>query len=262
MSERLSPHQLEQANVLKTALTIPGEVSQVYNRFHHYSPNNQALLYMQGLMEPVATYKKWGELDRQVKRGSKGKAIWVPMIGNVEKEDGTLERRVKGFRLVNCIFGLSETVGEALPDWEPPEWSAERALGALSITRVAFESLDGNAQGYSYQRNVAVSPIAEYPTKTLVHEVAHVVHGHTTTAELAEYRTHRGIKEFEAEGSAYLVMNTLGAAAIWNAAESRGYIQHWLSGDTPPEQSIRRVMSVADKIERAGRPAEGEASDV
>jgi hypothetical protein len=53
------------------------------------------------------------------------------------------------------------------------------------------------------------------------HELSYIVHGHTTDEKLAEYGDHRGISEFEAEGSAYLIMNELGATDQFGADESR-----------------------------------------
>jgi antirestriction protein ArdC len=207
---------------------------------------------MQGVMEPVNTYKGWLSLDRQVQRGSKAKAIYVPMFRKSENDKGEEERKLSGFKLVPSMFGYSETEGEDLPEYEPQEWSKERALGSLAITQVAYEHIDSNTQGYSTGREFAVNPLAAYPFKTMQHELSHIVHGHTTEERLQEYRVHRGLYEFEAEGSAYLIMNELGATEQFDAAESRHYIQTWLKDQEPDEKSIKSVFSTADKIIKAG----------
>jgi nicotinamide mononucleotide adenylyltransferase len=75
---------------------------------------------MQGVEEPVHTFKGWPELNRHVKKGSKAKAIYVPMFRKQEKENGEEERRLSGFKLVNCMFGVSDTEGDDLPEYEPP----------------------------------------------------------------------------------------------------------------------------------------------
>ena len=69
------------------------------------------------------------------------------------------------------------------------------------MTREAFHHLDGNAQGYATGRTVAVSPVAFMPHRTLFHELAHVVLGHTAeTARLVDTdRTPVSIREVEAE---------------------------------------------------------------
>jgi hypothetical protein len=247
---------VEWTRLLEEALTMPGNLGNIYNRFYPYSFNNQVLLYMQRVTEPVATYNKWKEMGRQVQKGSKAKSILRPITLNLKDQldkDGQPKKLTK-FKMVKCLFTASETSGDELPEWEPPEWSAERALGALAISRVPFELLDGNVQGYSFDRNVTVSPVAVYPFKTLIHEVGHVVLGHTTPDQRAEYQEHRGVKEFAAESTAYLTLNEIGATDNqWNPSSSRAYIQTWLQGQRPPDQEIKAVFKATDAILKAGR---------
>ena len=249
--ERLTapPHWSE---LLQTALTLPGHSSGTYSRFRNLSLGNQALLMMQSVFEPVNTFKAWKALGRQVKKGSKAKVIYVPMFRKELHDNGELEERLSGFKLVPCMFGVSETEGDDLPPWEPPTWSKERALKTLKITEVKYAMIDPNCQGYSSKNTVAVNPLARFPFKTLIHEIAHVTHGHTTDEGLDEYQTHRGLMEFQAESTAYLVLNELDALKQFDPAESRHYIATWLQGQTPSEQDIKRVFSVADRIIKAG----------
>ncbi|MDR6794194.1 hypothetical protein J2X12_003477 [Pseudarthrobacter oxydans] len=260
--ERLTtpPHWSE---LLKTALELPGQAGNTYNRFRRFSLGNQALLMMQGLMEPVNTYKGWLSLNRQVKKGSKAKMIYVPMFRKEKSEKGEEEKRLSGFRLVPSMFGVSETEGEDLPEYEPPHWSKERALQKLGITEIPFTSLDGNVQGFSVGKSIALNPVAVYPFKTLIHEIAHVQHGHTSGEGLEEYRVHRGLYEFQAESTAYLVLNELGAEDQFDPAESRDYIYSWLQGLAPPdEKATRRVFTVAEQIIKAGlEEPEGDEPD-
>lgn len=252
MSEKLTPPS--PAELLETALKLPGRAGETYSRFRTLSLGNQALMMMQSqIIEPQETYKGWLALNRQVKKGSRAKAIYVPMFRKEEKDNGDEEKRLSGFKLVNCMFGVSDTEGDDLPEYEPQTWSKELALGALAIREVAYESLDGNSQGYSKGKEFAINPVAAYPFKTMQHELSHIVHGHTTEERLQEYRVHRGMYEFEAEGSAYLIMNELGATDQFDADESRHYIQSWLRGQEPDEKSIRGVLSTADKIIKAGK---------
>ncbi|GAA3322662.1 hypothetical protein [Paeniglutamicibacter sulfureus] len=116
-----------------------------------------------------------------------------------------------------------------------------------------FEQINGNVAGYSYERNVAVSPVAKYPFKTLMHEIGHVVLGHTSEQGLEDYREHRGSKEFQAESTAYLALNELSATDQFDAAESRGYIQGWMRNERPDNASIRQVFTATNKILKAGR---------
>lgn len=252
--ERLTtpPHWVE---LLETAFRLEGASGGTYCRFRNLSLANQALLMMQTqIVEPMQTYKGWLGLNRQVKKGSRAKSIYVPMFRKDRDEKGAVvEEVLTGFKLVPCMFGYSETEGEELPPWQPPTWSKERALEKLDITEVPYSMTDLNVQGFSLDRTIAINPLARYPFKTLAHEISHVVHGHTTGESTVDYQTHRGIAEFQAEATAYLVLNELDATGQFDPSESRYYIFSWLRGQTPPDAAIKQVFSVADKIIRAGR---------
>ena len=56
----------------------------------------------------------------------------------------------------------------------------------LGITRRPFDEINGNVQGFAHQREIAVSSIAELPLKTTLHEIAHVVLGHTTSQKFID----------------------------------------------------------------------------
>ena len=242
--------------LMQEALTMPGQMGSTYNRFYEYSYGNQIALWMQRVEGPVATYQRWQDVGRHVKKGAKAASILRPIMRKVENDQGELSMQVRGFKWVRCIFGFNDTEGEDLPPWDPPEWNTDRALGALGITRVAFDSLSGNAQGYSHGKEIAINPVAVYPFKTLWHELGHIGLGHTSGQGLKEYREHRGLMEFQAESTAYLGMNELGATDQFNAGESRAYIQSWLAGREPTEKHIREVFSTVDKLLKAGRAAD------
>jgi len=156
---------------------------------------------------------------------------------------------------VRCLFTYRQTEGDELPPAEVPEWSLTTALEQLDIKRVPYTSPDGNTQGVSWERSIAINPVAAYPLKTTVHEVAHVVSGHTAPDQQAEYQTHRGQMEFEAEATAHLVLRELDVLTDEQASVSRGYVQSWMRGERPPEASIRKVFSNTTAILRAGRLA-------
>jgi hypothetical protein len=210
----------------------------------------------QGVETPVATYARWQSLGRQVLKGSKAKEIVRPIIITLKDQldDQGEPKKLMKFKPVKCLFTVSDTEGEELPPAEIPDWSLDRALDTLDIKRVPFQLLDGNTAGYSYDRNIAINPVAVHPLKTTFHELGHVVLGHTAPEAIAEYSTHRGVKEFQAESTAYLTMNELEQLTEDEACESRGYIQGWLRKERPPDVAIRQVFSATDKILKAGRP--------
>jgi len=266
MSHEISADQrtIDWSKIIETALTAPGNVGTTYSRFYEYSFLNQMYLLMQGVYEPVATYPRWKAIGRQVLAGSKAKEIIRPVIlhkkhkaAETEVTDEPIEtvETVVGFKPVRCIFTLSDTAGDELPPVQLPEWDVETALTKLGIRHVPFDELSGNLQGYSRGHDIAINPIAVNPAKTRFHEIGHVMLGHTLPESLAEYATHRGIMEFQAEATAYLTMNELEQLDEATATRSRGYIQGWLQGERPPDKAIRQVFAATDQILKAGRIA-------
>jgi hypothetical protein len=249
------PREIDWAKIIETALTAPGTVGNVYNRFYSYSFLNQMYLRMQGVYEPVATMKRWNALGRTVLSGSKGKEVIVPIFARKPKENEDEEAAIIGFKAVRRIFTLSQTEGEELPPVALPEWDVETALQKLNITKVPFRKNDANIQGYARGREIALNPLAVHPGKTLMHEIGHVILGHTLPETITEYETHRGIMEFQAEATAHLTMNELGQLTDEMATHSRGYIQDWLKGERPPDKAIREVFTATDQILKAGRIA-------
>ena len=62
------------ADLLQSAVQEPGILCRAYSQFHSYSLGNQLLAMMQcherGLEPgPMATYPRWKELGRQVRKG-------------------------------------------------------------------------------------------------------------------------------------------------------------------------------------------------
>jgi hypothetical protein len=82
-----------------------------------------------------------------------------------------------------------------------------------------------------------------------------IILGHTLPHALEDYQTHRGVKEFQAESVAYLAMHELDLLDEEQAAESRGYIQHWLKDEHPPDKAIQQVFTATDRILRSGQLA-------
>ncbi len=256
--------QLDWQGLIQEALTAPGNLAGVYDRFHDYSLANMLLFRMQGIREPVASFSRWKSLGRHVVRGARAKEVVVPVLINElappdeEPVEAKRERVAKliGFKVVRAVFALSDTDGAEMVPQPTPGWDYQQALTTLGIREVPFEDVRGNLQGYSIGTEIAINPIAVRPTKTRFHELAHVVLGHTLPHTLDDYATHRGIKEFQAEAVAYLAMNELGQLDDETAASSRGYIQHWLADEHPPDKSIQQVFTAADRILRAGRMVE------
>jgi hypothetical protein len=62
--------------------------------------------------------------------------------------------------------------------------------------------------------------------------------------------TPRDLREVEAECVALICCSSL---SLGGEEFSRGYIQHWLHGQTIPERSAQKIFKAADRILKAGR---------
>lgn len=254
-------NQPQWAALLSDAVNKPGVLSSAYSAFHDYSAGNQMLAWAQLSAReipvgPIATYKRWAELGRQVKRGEKAIELIMPVT--VSKKDESGEKTGDSFTwftLKPRWFALAQTEGEDyVHEAKTPAWDAARALEVLGITEQPFKMMDGNTQGYAKSNEIAVNPVAAFPHKTRFHEIAHVVLGHTKEHEMQDgEHTPRDIREVEAESVAYICISLLG---LPGQEESRGYIQHWMRGDKVEDKSAQRIFAAVDKILKAGKEAQ------
>jgi antirestriction protein ArdC len=274
-NERGGTHP-EWSQLLVDAVTKPGMISSGYSKFWNYSVGNQILAMFQcwsrGIQPgPIHTFRGWLDLGRHVNKGERALTLCMPVsvkrksnhvtsedtnIGAEERDDSSstsAPERFTRFIYRNNWFVLSQTEGNEYEPVNVPAWAEVLALNALKVERVPFQHTNGNCQGYALARSVAVSPIAFMPHRTLFHEVAHVLLGHTL--ELAqglsddEAPTPRDLREVEAECVALICSESL---ALPGAEFSRGYIQQWITVRTIPERSAQRIFRVADEILRAG----------
>lgn len=265
-AKRISPvfggdGEIDWTALLTQALTLPGQMGNTYCRFYRYSFLNQILLLSQGVTEPCAPYNVWKSLGRNPMVGG-GRYVRHPSpVRKKDKKTGE-ETTFMRFFLRRSTFPYSNTEGPEV-EWPTlPAWDWRRALELLGIEQVPFALIDGNVQGYSYERKVAVSPVAVFPMKTGFHELGHVVLGHTSSEasdELADGELLcQGVREFQAEAVAYLLAHETGLTE-WAPAESRAYIQNWLGNEEVTDSHIRAVFTAVDKILVAGRSTAADA---
>ena len=258
--------------LFEQALTQPGVMSKAYSAFYEYSLGNAFLAASQLIarqlpISPIASYRKWLELGRQVKNGEKAIALVMPVTvkskskdegkdggGNEAGEPPGSARTI--FILKNNWFALCQTDGaEHAHEVVIPKWDKARALASLGITEQDFKSMSGNAQGYAIpnEKKLAINPLAALPWKTTFHEMAHCLL-HSAEVQMADGEMlQRCIKEAEAESVAYLCCATLELPGL---EQSRAYIQHWLGSkeqsDEFAKKSAARVFAAANKILKAG----------
>jgi len=283
-----SPNSTEHPDwgeLLVKAVDTPGIVSDAYQRFWNFSVGNQLLAWAQcnqrGIeLGPIHTFVGWKDLGRHVKKGEKAITLCMPVTLNRQRDqsapndaDGgepsdSAEPPSKAAPRTIFVyrphwFVLWQTEGKEYVPMELPQWSEARALSALKVERVPFRHADGNAQGYAVGRQVAVSPVASMPARTLMHELAHLELGHTAEVQRMDdddSRTPRDLREVEAECVAMICCSSL---RLGGEEFSRAYIQGWLKDQTIPDRSAQKIFRAADRILKAGRPVTHEdARDV
>lgn len=259
--------------LLVEAVNKPGLIMKAYSNFHSYSLGNQLLALVQCQMRglqpgPINTFPKWRELGRHVKRGERALVLCMPITCKRRKETTDEEANDEGtftsFVYKAHWFVLTQTEGENLEPQVMPDWDAKRALASLAIDQIPFDSTDGNCQGFARKRQIAINPVAQLPHKTLFHELAHVLIGHTAEADFDDdEKTPRNFREVEAEAVALLCCESL---ELEGADYCRGYLQSWLyqgvgfDSNAIPEKSAQKIFRAADQILRSGQ-ADTSAAD-
>src|SRR5437870_12040073 len=123
---------------LEEAVTKPGTLMRAYALFWNYSLGNQILALIQANQRgiplgPIASFNRWKELGRHVKRGEKAIELCMPVTckRTVKSDDSQGESSVeteitfKRFVFKRNWFMLSQTYGEpyqpaAAPAWDRP----------------------------------------------------------------------------------------------------------------------------------------------
>jgi len=251
--------EIQFRQLLDEAVSKPGTLMRAYSLFWNYSLGNQILALIQanrrGIpLGPIASFNRWKELGRHVKRGEKALELCMPVtckrtVTEQGQDLNETETTFKRFVFRRNWFMLSQTDGAQYQMSTIPAWDRARALTTLNVQEIPFEMMNGNCQGYATGRQIAINPVAQMLAKTTFHELAHIELGHTTEAIHDSETLPRNLKEVEAESVALLCLESLG---MDGAEYCRGYIQNWLQGGTIPERSAQRIFVAADKILKAG----------
>jgi len=255
----MTPSVASFADLLASAVAEPGTISSAYQQFHDYSIGNQLLAWSQCLGRgispgPMATFPRWKELGRSVRKGEKAITLCQPVTLRQQVDDAEpieAEGVIVRFVYRAKWFVLAQTDGTDLPPARIPAWDVAQAMAALDVTEVPFDHADGNCLGYAKGRSIAISPLNPMPHKTRFHELAHVLLGHTAEGLQADSeQTPRNLRECEAEAVALLCCAALELPGIEHC---RGYIQAWWGhGNAIPDRSAQRILRAADQVLKAG----------
>lgn len=229
----------------------------VEGEFHNYTINNillaDAQLYQRTgeTTELLSPFKRWGKVNRHVKRGEKALFILAPIFFDEEQDDGTVERKM-WFKKVP-VFDLSQTEGEK---FEPNYVKYEGNITfADVVARCAIPVIESNKEltrGYTDGEKIWISKYIPDAQKlcVLFHEYAHfLLHFDKDRNELTS-----ATKELEAEAISYMVSSAIG---ITND-ESAAYIRSWAGNNSHEiiknkgSKLIRTAQKIIDDLDLVG----------
>ena len=137
------------AELLQSAVAEPGTLSAAYQQFHSFSLGNQLLAMFQcqarGLKPgPLATFPKWKELGRHVRKGEKALTLCMPLTlkrkrdADADAADAADSSAATFIRFVykSRWFVLAQTEGEELPAPSIPTWDTERRRFRVAVSEL------------------------------------------------------------------------------------------------------------------------------
>ena len=252
-------------------------------RFHPYSFNNLCLAFAQCVARGIdpqqfAGYRTWQALGHQVRRGEQGLTILAPIVRRVpveeasdtslgpteDKSPDTRARKVlAGFKAVD-VFDVSQTDGEPLPvvnpellSGEAPETLFDGLAGEVDragfqLRRADCSPANGLTDFLAHTVTVRPDCSTAQATKTLAHELGHVLLHDEKPFRMLGGVDCRGLAEVEAESVAFLVCRTAGLSTD---EYSFPYVARWARGDTSlASHDGRPLARGGTKAHRLARP--------
>ena len=180
----------------------------------------------------IASFKRWNELGRNIKLGSKAIRIFKPKFIKVKDEHGneTGETQLVGFITVP-VFALEQTEGDPLIEYA--EQIAEE--DNCPITYGDAQGANGYYSRANHEIVVSDTLSVNHRCKTLVHELVHSkVHRYDTTSSTSE-------KEVVAEGTAFIVCSFFG---LDTSDYSFRYVNSWSKHD--PDSLLNYGSMICD----------------
>jgi hypothetical protein len=232
-----------------------------------YSLNNTLLILSQSPdASVVASYRRWAELGRQVRRGERALRVWAPSTRRERDPASGEEAEVVRTWVLVPVFDVSQTDGPPLP--EPPRPAPltgsshahllpnlERGAGEAGYSVERRSELPRGTEGYvdHARRLIVLSDglSANGQVAVLVHELAHV-HG----ARYSKFG--RAGAEVVAETAAFVVLS---GAGLDTRRQSVPYVAGW--ADAAPKQmaayaeAVHRIATLIERDLRLGRTLDG-----
>ena len=240
-------------------------------QFRTYSASNIMLILAQCPdASRIASFRKWRELGRKVRKGSKAiriRGFAEVVIGEELADPGTPRNRAgepvrRVFPPVS-VFDISQT--DSTPQWDDQQISAPprgdggahlesrfvayaESLGYTVSTGKLRDGVNGCANGRSKTITLGDHLEPAGRVAVLLHEIAHVKLGHADLP-VGEYVATRDRCEVEAESVAWITGTMQG---LDMSGKSPGYVFSW--AENKPEllrDTAERVTNVARELSAA-----------
>ncbi len=117
----------------------------------HYGPDNE-----------FETHK----LGRHVRKGERALTLCMPeTVKRPGEEDAEGDEPDVFTRFIyrSPWFVLAQTEGQDIEPAPIPSWDRARALAALGVEEVPFDTTDGNVLGFARARSIAINPVNLLP---------------------------------------------------------------------------------------------------
>src|SRR5262249_20966928 len=104
--------EIQFRQLLEEAVTKPGTLMRAYSLFWNYSLGNQILALMQAnrrgiALGPIASFNRWKELGRHVKRGEKAIELCMPVTcKRTVTEQGAMVMRLKPKSRSSALYSV------------------------------------------------------------------------------------------------------------------------------------------------------------
>src|SRR6476620_10792515 len=140
--------EIQFRQLLEEAVTKPGTLMRAYSLFWNYSLGNQILALIQAsrrgiALGPIASFNRWKELGRHVKRGDKAIELCMPVTMKrtvtekcADGSEAETEMAFKRFVFRRNGFMLSQTDGAAYQLPAIPARDRTRALSTLNVEEI------------------------------------------------------------------------------------------------------------------------------
>jgi antirestriction protein ArdC len=224
------------------------------SKLRKYSFNNVLLILTQKPdASAVASYKKWEELGRQVRKGEKAIKILAPSTykKEVEKKDGSKEEQSGLYFRAVPVFDISQTDGPDMPKLTSLLTGDDDGVFDLLLPYATVlgytvsvcampDARNGDVHFEKKTIRISNTIDTKQRAKTLAHELGHVIlHSGEMDYDKVHERSHM---EVEAESFAFCIMDAFG---IDSSNYTFGYVAGWSGGD------VKKIRESATRIQKA-----------